>query len=817
MLEKCDFVTSKNNSKKISKMPASAIMLFIGYIISLCLLTYVFTNAHIEEYLLSYVILFVIISILIINTVYLMFKCAKQKLSIILWPNFLVENILNNEFSIVLSNVGAPISYSKSLENYINTFDKDQGLMHKLSTSDLFTKENCIKIQNIFSTTEVLPITIDVTEKYKNKILYIKIRRIRNEKINKNLFYSLISNYTNYDNLILIEAIKPSQDHKHQTTSAVNLIERPSLSIKDNCVHYLNKNFIELFGTNLLNKNLNDVNQFAREFDLDCINIDYLSDTIMIFIQKSKVEHEIWQFLSNSSISCGIMDTNFKIKLVNNSMQKTFGLPSSYHNVYFIDLLKQDEVAKFENFIKHTVDKDILEPTEIHLIQNDKSAQVHITPIIYNMENHYIFTLIDTTKYKTLELNFVHSQKMQAVGQLSGAIAHDFNNLLTAMVGFCDLLLLRHPPGDKSFTELMQIKQNVNRAAGLVRQLLAFSRKQVMQPTVLEITNIVADLSNLMSRLIGENISLNIEHGRDLDLVKVDQGQLEQVIINLAVNSRDAMKDGGKLIVRTYNYTVDSSFDEALYNTPIGDENIEFGDYVVIEVTDTGTGIPQNLIGKIFEPFFSTKSLGSGTGLGLATVLGIIKQTHGYLRFKTQKNKGTSFYIFLPSVKGDEDDKIKETTNLFLEENIQSKISFDINSTLASTKDLTGAEKILIVEDEKPVRLFGKHALTNKGYEVLEAESPEEALKIIKEEGDKIDLIITDVMMPGMTGPKMIEIVKKQYPDIKVIFISGYAEDALDGLDTNNENFYFLPKPFNLKQLATMVKDVISGKANDLI
>ena len=232
---------------------------------------------------------------------------------------------------------------------------------------------------------------------------------------------------------------------------------------------------------------------------------------------------------------------------------------------------------------------------------------------------------IDVTEQKNLEVQFAQSQKMQAVGQLAGGVAHDFNNLLTAMIGFCDLLLMRFRPGDPSFADIMQIKQNANRAANLVRQLLAFSRQQTLQPRILDITDVLVELSHLLRRLIGENIELKVVHGRDLGLAKVDQGQLEQVIINLAVNARDAMPGGGTLTIRTANVTSRPA--------PMrrGHETMPAGNYVLIEVTDTGIGIPKENLARIFEPFFSTKEIGSGTGLGLSTVYGIVKQTGGFI------------------------------------------------------------------------------------------------------------------------------------------------------------------------------------------
>jgi two-component system cell cycle sensor histidine kinase/response regulator CckA len=424
------------------------------------------------------------------------------------------------------------------------------------------------------------------------------------------------------------------------------------------------------------------------------------------------------------------------------------------------------------------------------------TVSAYVSPIYNNRKQHqgYLCHLIDSTEFKNLELRFVHSQKMQAIGQLAGGIAHDFNNLLTAMMGFCDLLLMRHPAGDPSFANIMQVKQNANRAANLIRQLLAFSRKQTLQPKVINITDTLADLSNLIGRLIGENIHLDIIYGKDLGYIKVDQGQLEQVIINLAVNARDAMQKGGTLTIETKNVHITS-------HQPLGknliapteeDLHMEDGDYLLIEISDTGEGIEAALLDKIFEPFFSTKEIGSGTGLGLSTVYGIIKQTNGYIFVDSTPGKGTTFHIYLKQYQ-----KVEET------ETIEQESS--------QSQDLTGKETILLVEDEAPVRMFSKSALVNKGYTVIEAESGESAIEEIEKHKGKIDMIISDVIMPGMSGPDMIKHISKNYPDIKVIYTSGYTEDAFAKAFGEEHEFNFLPKPYTLKQLASKVKNLLNA------
>lgn len=402
---------------------------------------------------------------------------------------------------------------------------------------------------------------------------------------------------------------------------------------------------------------------------------------------------------------------------------------------------------------------------------------------------------IDTTEQRNLEERFAHSQKMQAVGQLAGGIAHDFNNLLTAMIGFCDLLLLRHPAGDPSFADIMQIKQNSSRAAGLVRQLLAFSRKQTLQPEVMDVTDILAELANLVRRLIGENIEFHMEHGRDLGMIKVDLSQLEQVVINLAVNARDAMPNGGALTMRTSHKQITDptkDIDPGLI-PPNDGEAIEPGHYIMLEVEDTGHGIPHHIIRKIFEPFFSTKEVGSGTGLGLATVYGVIKQTGGYIFVSSEEGKGTKFTILFKSYQGEE----------------AAGVAAIVEPPAKQTIDLTGKGTILLVEDEAPVRIFSAQALTNKGYTILEADCGERGLELVEEHGPRIEAIITDVVMPGMNGPTMVTEVLKRYPNMKIIYMSGYAEDAFLKSHGTERSFNFLPKPFTLKQLALKLKEVM--------
>ncbi len=393
---------------------------------------------------------------------------------------------------------------------------------------------------------------------------------------------------------------------------------------------------------------------------------------------------------------------------------------------------------------------------------------------------------LDTTEQRTLQENFAQSQKMQAIGQLAGGIAHDFNNVLTAIIGYSDLLLANHRPTDPSFQDIMQIKQNANRAAGLVRQLLAFSRRQTLRPQTLQLSDVLSELQMLLRRLVGEIIELEVVHGRDLWLVKADLNQFEQVIVNLVVNARDAMAEGGRITLRTRNV-------QAAECAAFGEKSLLPADYVLVEVQDTGHGIPAEVRAKIFEPFFTTKEVGKGTGLGLSMVYGIVKQTGGYVFCESAPGAGATFRIFLPRY-------------------IQEAGSEPVKKEEAPkpAADLTGRGAILLVEDEEAVRAFASRALASRGYTVLEADSGLDALRVVEEAGGKIDLIVSDVIMPEMDGPTMLTELRNRGLMAKIIFVSGYADDAFAKNLPEGQEFVFLPKPFTLKQLIETVKGAMS-------
>ncbi len=405
---------------------------------------------------------------------------------------------------------------------------------------------------------------------------------------------------------------------------------------------------------------------------------------------------------------------------------------------------------------------------------------------------------LETTQQRTLENEVNQQQKMETIGRLAGNVAHDFNNLLGAIMMATDFLLNAHRPTDPSFQDIMQIKQNANRAASLVRQLLAFSRKQTMRLQVLDLGEALSDLTVLLRRLIGENVTLEVPQVRDLWPVKADIHQFEHVIMNLAVNARDAMPLGGKLTLRTSNVSVGEG-------APHRHKDMPAGDYVMVEVEDTGSGIAPEIIDKIFDPFYTTKDVGKGTGLGLSTVYGIVKQTGGFIYVESEVAKGTIFRIFLPRyvLAADEIEvpQLPETT--------APEIAG--GEMREAPADLTGRGTILLVEDEEGLRALNARGLQSRGYTVIQAGNGVEALHEMERRGGEVDVVVSDVVMPEMDGPTLLKELKKRKPDIKIVFVSGYAEDAFDKSLPDQTQFNFLAKPFTLKQLVKVVKETMAG------
>lgn len=400
--------------------------------------------------------------------------------------------------------------------------------------------------------------------------------------------------------------------------------------------------------------------------------------------------------------------------------------------------------------------------------------------------------LVDVSEQKQIELQLAQAQKMQAIGQLAGGVAHDFNNLLTAIQLRLDELLQRHPLGDPSYEGLNEIRQTGVRAADLVRKLLAFSRKQTVQREVLELGELISEFEVLLRRLLREDVKLVTDYGRNLPLVRADKSQLETAVMNLAVNARDAVRaagSGGTVRIRTARVTHAEA-------ATLGYAGLPMGDMALIEVSDDGPGIPPEVVSKIFDPFFTTKPVGEGTGLGLATVYGIVKQSDGWIHVESEPGQGAVFRIFLPvhtPVAG------------------APPVVEAAKPVRQPARDLSGVGRILFVEDEDAVRGVAARLLRARGYEVIEACDGEEALELAIEHAGTIDLLISDVIMPGMDGPTLLKKARGYLGDAPVMFISGYAEAEFSDLLEGEEGVSFLPKPIDIKTLAERVKQQIAA------
>ncbi len=499
------------------------------------------------------------------------------------------------------------------------------------------------------------------------------------------------------------------------------------------------------------------------------------------------------RFFQNTPMAIATVDRGGKIARANALFTRLFestrlGQKQQPDGSSILDIVAERDRASLETHLGRRA--ELATPLDAALAgQGERWARFYVTPVDQDDEEAAIVYALEITEQRSLESQFLQSQKLETVGQLAGGIAHDFNNVLSAIIMATDFLLNAHRPSDPSFQDIMQIKQNANRAASLVRQLLAFSRRQTLRPQVLDLGEALSDLSILLRRLIGEKVTLDVQR-HDVWPVKADLSQFEQVIVNLAINARDAMPDGGKLTVRASNVTQSETSKFEGWSLPAGD-------YVLVEVADTGTGIPSDIMDRIFEPFFSTKEVGKGTGLGLSTVYGIIKQTGGFIVPESELGKGTVFRIFLP----------RHTPT---SEDLASIKPVATESRPARAADDTGQGTILLVEDEEGLRSLNARGLKSRGYNVLEAGNGLEAIELIDGHDGSIDLVVSDVVMPEMDGPALLKELRKRSPDLKIIFVSGYAEEAFAKSLPEGGQFEFLAKPFTLKQLIAKVKDTMA-------
>jgi two-component system, cell cycle sensor histidine kinase and response regulator CckA len=486
-------------------------------------------------------------------------------------------------------------------------------------------------------------------------------------------------------------------------------------------------------------------------------------------------------------LGLALADRDGRFLFLNDAFCRAVGIEPGTRPIYPGDLVvREDKAAVADTVRRHANGHPIKSDIAVRLIhQPEEPVALTIAGARGLGEAAVLLSIKDSSEESRLKKQVAQQTKMQAVGQLAGGVAHDFNNILTAIIGHCDLMMMRHTPGDSDYDDIQQIKNNSNRAASLTRQLLAFSRQQTLRPQVLQLPDVVSEISNLLKRLMGETVALEVKHGRTLGAVRADPGQLEQVIVNLSVNARDAMPRGGTLTIETY------AVGEADVRK-LGTDILPMGDYTALSVSDTGQGIPPELLPKIFEPFFTTKDVGKGTGLGLSTVYGIVKQSGGYIFADSTLGEGTEFVIYLPV-------HIVQGEPIPVEKIVKEKVS-----------ELWGSGCILLVEDEDMVRAVAERALTRHGYTVLSASNGEEGLELLAQNPD-IALIVTDVVMPIMDGPAMAAQARKTRPDVPILFMSGYAEEQLRK-SISIENVNFLPKPFSVQQLAEAARIALPAK-----
>ncbi len=488
-------------------------------------------------------------------------------------------------------------------------------------------------------------------------------------------------------------------------------------------------------------------------------------------------------------IGLALADRDGRFLTMNQAFRTAGGIKGSAKPVYPGDLVVKEDKAAVADAVRRNARGPAMSGDLAVRLARDPAEPVAMTVAGLRGlgEAAVLLLLKDNSEEAKLKRQIAQATKMQAVGQLAGGVAHDFNNILTAIIGHCDLMLMRHTPGDSDYDDIQQIKSNSNRAAGLTRQLLAFSRQQTLRPQVLQLPDVVSEVSHLLKRLLGETVQLVVKHGRSLGPVRADPGQLEQVIVNLAVNARDAMAatGGGTLTIQTYAVLADQVAE-------LGSEILPIADYSALSVSDTGSGIPANILGKVFEPFFTTKEVGKGTGLGLSTVYGIVKQSGGFIFADSKSGEGTRFVIYLPVYR------------------VEESASKARRPSKPKENELWGSGTVLLVEDEPMVRTVAERALTRHGYKVITASNGQEALEVL-DRGEEVVLLITDVVMPEMDGPTMVREARLSRPDLPILFMSGYAEEQLrKSIDI--DKVAFLPKPFSVQELAEAARRAVAPK-----
>ena len=495
--------------------------------------------------------------------------------------------------------------------------------------------------------------------------------------------------------------------------------------------------------------------------------------------------------LGNLPLGLAMADRDGRLLFANPAFMRAAGREGDVPPVYPTDLVVQEDKGAISDAIRRFAQgPSAAGDLAVRLrTQPEDPVTLSLAGVRGLGEAAVLLSISDSTEEARLKRQVAQATKMQAVGQLAGGVAHDFNNVLTAILGTCDLMLLRHTPGDSDYDDIQQIRANSNRAASLTRQLLAFSRQQTLRPEILQLPDVVQDVSALLKRLIGEKVKLAVTHDRDLGAVRADPSQLEQVIVNLVVNARDAILakgeiGGGRITLATRGVT---AADVRAMRSAIMPQV----DYTALVVEDTGTGISPDYLGKIFEPFFTTKEQGKGTGLGLSTVYGIVKQSGGFIFADSEVGKGTKFTVYLPVHYATAEELAAQATRAEPE------------------AQWAGGGRVLLVEDEDMVRAVAERALTRAGYTVTCAADGDEGLAYV-EQGARFDIVLTDVVMPGMDGPAMARAIRARHPRLPLLFMSGYAEEQLRK-EINIANVHFLPKAFTVQQVTDKVGAVLAA------
>ncbi|WP_349968341.1 ATP-binding protein [Wolbachia endosymbiont of Armadillidium arcangelii] len=747
-------------------------------------------------------------------------KRYKYLLNIIEFQNAIFANALNHntEFCLILyKDEGIIYADARFYERFKDHIDDDVTLDKILEAGDVSEKDRKSLYHALKNNTSVkVCISLNKKNRISNFLLLSEpIPDNPQIAINSNKILNLsLSPIARPDGYFVLKATQVNKEQVYE-----ELIEKHNIATyvanTKGVILSVNKRFLDVFELKKLEKG-SSIDDFISQSKYDDTITEneimfftisgapfkaYMSTTIFCdkynhsyihgFITPTEsniVDYQLHPCFANSSIAIAQCDVNGNFIKKNIALVKLAG-PNN--DSIFALILDNYHMKVREYFSSNRVNNASFDVQ----LNAGNNMKIYFNKFLHNKVMFILCYFIDNTERKKLEIKLEHYQKVQAIGQLAGGIAHDFNNILTGIIGFCDLLLLQHSASDPSFGDIIQIQQNAKRGSNLVRQLLAFSRRQTLQPKIIDVNSTIANLYEMIKRLIGENIKFNIYYGRDLGAVRADQGQLEQVILNLAVNASAAMEKGGELTILTFNKKIDSLNSTSQDMFSPDKETIEHGNYVVIEVIDTGCGITSDAIGKVFDPFFSTKDITSGTGLGLSTVYGIIKQTEGYIYVASKVNHGTKFSIFLPMI-------------YISDENLRESDSEEIERPVIS--EIKGNGIILLIEDEGSVREPIARALKRKGFDVIEASMGSKALEIISKKSQHIDLIITDVIMPEVSGPEIVKEALIHRPNINVIFISGYAEDAfLKSDDINIEDFHFLPKPFTLNELGNKVQSVL--------